>query len=635
MNRSGVFSSWLAAALLSLAVTSVVPARAWMVTRHGSGDGNAIAKGVRFDAAGDVVAGGILVSAGDTRIGAVKISHDGDLLWETHALDGWGGAMGISSAGDALVGGAVESAWSGGHIGVARLANSDGHVISQYESTGSGNHWVSAVLGTADGGMVIGGSGRSSSTSSNGVFYVRRMTGVWSQAISTSVYPDSPGSGVALGLAQDANGDILAVGRSNGVAVDQWGRYVYDPPHMIIVKLSFADGSILWQKVLSEISQGLSVAVDAAGDVVATGYIEQVEEAGNKDFAVVKLSGSDGGELWRFVVDGGGGNDTAGPVAVDPAGDIVVGGVIDLGPFEPSLILPSGHGLFSVFKIAGADGAEIWRTQVVNDVEQAAESSFTPGVRGQANALSIDTAGKVVVAGTLNATWLSSGAFQARHFVVVKMDASDGAVEWTQNLGDGEAFDVDTDAQGMIAVAGQMRRQIASGGTEEDFVVVGLSDLITGDQVRVSGGDPSRRSLKLKVKDGMIEVQAPGSTGDPTLHGAALVMTEAGSMEASTFNLPPSHWKALRRGYQYSDRKNENGPCSLVKIRKGKIIAKCKGASVDVVARHAPLAGLGVRLELGSGGAPLCMEFGGDVRRNDETRFEARSAPAPVTCLGM
>jgi hypothetical protein len=39
-------------------------------------------------------------------------------------------------------------------------------------------------------------------------------------------------------------------------------------------------------------------------------------------------------------------------------------------------------------------------------------------------------------------------------------------------------------------------------------------------------------------------------------------------------------------------------------------------------------------MELGSGGAPLCMEFGGDLRRNDANDFDARDAPAPSRCLG-
>ena len=75
------------------------------------------------------------------------------------------------------------------------------------------------------------------------------------------------------------------------------------------------------------------------------------------------------------------------------------------------------------------------------------------------------------------------------------------------------------------------------------------------------------------------------------------------------------------------------GPCSFVKIRKGKIIAKCRGTELDLVARHAPLESVAVRFELGLGGAPLCMEFGGDVR-SDMTDFAAREAPPPSGCLG-
>ena len=59
----------------------------------------------------------------------------------------------------------------------------------------------------------------------------------------------------------------------------------------------------------------------------------------------------------------------------------------------------------------------------VNDAVEVDELPSRPGhgVRGQGQAIGVDAAGNVVVAGTRKATWLSSGAEQAREFVVLKL----------------------------------------------------------------------------------------------------------------------------------------------------------------------------------------------------------------------
>ena len=79
-----------------------------------------------------------------------------------------------------------------------------------------------------------------------------------------------------------------------------------------------------------------SVAVDPSGDVVSAGFISPVVD-NNDDFIVVKLSGTDGGELWRYV-----------PGTQIPAFAVVLDATAN--------VLAAGGG---VVKLDGATGAEL------------------------------------------------------------------------------------------------------------------------------------------------------------------------------------------------------------------------------------------------------------------------------------
>jgi len=91
------------------------------------------------------------------------------------------------------------------------------------------------------------------------------------------------------------------------------------------------------------------VAVDAAGDVVATGAVANPTQS--SDFVVVKLASASGAVRWRRAVNDSAGSQGAGnAAAVDTAGNVVAGGfVID------------GDTFFTVTALEGASGAEIWR----------------------------------------------------------------------------------------------------------------------------------------------------------------------------------------------------------------------------------------------------------------------------------
>jgi cysteine-rich repeat protein len=173
-----------------------------------------------------------------------------------------------------------------------------------------------------------------------------------------------------------------------------------------VVALSAA-GTEQWRYTLdgtavgtTDLDEALSVAVDAAGDVVAAGAISNA--ATDDDLVVVKLDGTTGAEKWRRVVNGSNSNDDdASAVAIGASGEVlVVGSIRNSG---------SGRDL-AVLSLDGTSGEERWRRLV-------------DGAAGQAdigNAGAVDASGDVLVAGRTRNGPTADG------FTVLKLAAATG-----------------------------------------------------------------------------------------------------------------------------------------------------------------------------------------------------------------
>lgn len=100
-----------------------------------------------------------------------------------------------------------------------------------------------------------------------------------------------------------------------------------------------------WEVYLSGSSLGsfdeaLAVAVNSAGDVVASGY---TDELSGMALDVAKLSGADGTVRWQYRLPGEESKPQA--VAVDPSGDVIAVGSID-GPGSRDFVgsqVPAGR----------------------------------------------------------------------------------------------------------------------------------------------------------------------------------------------------------------------------------------------------------------------------------------------------
>src|SRR5262249_9015084 len=132
---------------------------------------------------------------------------------------------------------------------------------------------------------------------------------------------------------------------------------------------------------MADEDDALDVRVDGAGDVIAGGRISNT--ATNDDLVVVKLAGATGVETWRRTVDGTNhGADVVQEVALDPDGNVTVGGTVRNTGTSADCLLA---------KIAGATGGDLWRV-VLDGTASGADAGF---------ALAPTAAGDVVATGRL------------------------------------------------------------------------------------------------------------------------------------------------------------------------------------------------------------------------------------------
>jgi hypothetical protein len=135
---------------------------------------------------------------------------------------------------------------------------------------------------------------------------------------------------------------------------------------------------------------------------------------------------------------------------------------------------------------------------------------------------------------------------------------------------------------------------------------------------------------------------APGSDGDPTLHGARLRVYNAnGSGEQISVDLNPADWMPLgTSGYSYKGPDSENGPVKSARIITDRITLK-GGKSLWPYTLNEPSQGrIAVRLTLGTG-IDWCAEAPAkasgnppSTARNDKVDkfLAAKKTPAPASC---
>jgi outer membrane protein assembly factor BamB len=165
-----------------------------------------------------------------------------------------------------------------------------------------------------------------------------------------------------------------------------------------VTKLSGENGAELWtHSAAHQVSSfAQALGIDADGNVLLAGSDNHSDN--ESDFVIAKLAGATGAEIWRTALVEPYNN---GPYAlvIDPSGDVVTIGYLHARypDVDPAVI-----------KFSGSTGAELWRFVTTDEI--GAGWSW----------IAIDSAGDVVVSG-----------FISHAPIVMKLSGTDGTTIWT------------------------------------------------------------------------------------------------------------------------------------------------------------------------------------------------------------
>lgn len=615
MQRHRFVELCLATAVL---VGSANAAQAWLVRIDGGTGGADRALAVEGSSTGDVVAAGILSSAGqDGAPTVVKLAGaDGAEIWRRtfEGTDTEGtpdhlfGDVVIDSAGDVVIVSTIRNAHSHPDqrdLLVAKLDGATGGVLWSHElNTGSDTGRAVAIDGNDD-VFALGSLGLGCDLLK---FDGATGTPLWSVGVAA-----------CRAIVTTPTGDPIVGGTSNS--------------DFAVARIDGTNGNELWRQEIdgpaSEPDTVLALALDASGDVLAAGYLG--DGGGLRDylFAVAKFDGATGTEAWRFTTEGAYGKDLAYDVSVDGVGDVYAFGLLMENTFEE---------YFAVVKLSGATGSESWRREI---------SGSDPSSYDVAHAGIVDGTGAVFAAGSLQNEGTGSDA------TVVRIDGTGlevwrSALDGTASPAPGSSSDndgalaLDLDIGGSVLVAGRLDQK----GTSTDFMVAkldptdGSTRAVGGQKLLVQDpGDPAKRKIIAVLKDDLLQAPSAGSPHDPSLAGATVRLLNGSTSEEAVFSLPagPS-WKALgnpagTKGYRYRD-KTGAGPCTSLVFKPGKKAkVSCKAANgpIGFTLDEASQGSLALSIRLGAF-APQCARFGGFVITDAPGQFKAKAAPGDTDC---
>lgn len=441
-----------------------------------------------LDESGDIAAAGTSF-AGPTLDIAVSVLHgaSGIVKW-CQVVDGQSagtdGATAVvtTPTGDVVAVGSLENVGSGSDFTVLKYRGRDGSEEWRQlvnGTVGYGDDVARSVALDLDGNILAAGNSENLGTGSD--FTViklakERGSEIWRYTLSGDMV-GGPDRGIAA----------LPGGEGTVVAGGMTWRTV-SGADLTVVKLSSVDGSEMWRQVLDGGSGGSDVmhglAIDRAGDVLLAGSLAQSSTL--QDFAVIKLSGLNGIEHWRFVLNGtGNSNDAAVTLAATDNGDVVAAGL--------TYNLESASDV-TVVRLAGKTGDVQWHTTLNGDFLNSVDF---------ATALAIDSIGNIVVAGYGNGLGAEGSSSTDGDLLVVKLKGTNGDELWHQAISGKSMPSTDignavtTDASDDILVAGGLEEAAGEG---ERYAILKLSGESGREKWRYLAG-PNSQAVGVATDD--------------------------------------------------------------------------------------------------------------------------------------
>lgn len=209
-----------------------------------------------------------------------------------------------------------------------------------------------------------------------------------------------------------------------------------------------------------------------------------------------------------------------------------------------------------------------------------------------------------------------------------------------------------TRALGGVAVVGLVLAGLVGASTADaaDHNVETARLRIKDQRTIRKGTAKLRRSLDFRSFDSAIASPSSGSSSDPSLHGARLVVTNTDGSESALIELEASGWSGSGSGWRFR-KKGKSAGASY------KIIAKLADQSVTLKIRdkaglafrysldEAAQSGMAVVLELGSGAERYCgavtaahpglVDSGGATGCAVRGEFSGANSAAPANCADV
>ena len=488
----------------------------WAKRYNGPANNLDYAAAAAVDGAGNViVTGQSLKTSGNFDYYTAKYAFGtGALLWEKRyegVLNGTdvASSMVIDSAGNAVVAGYSYNASGDSDCYTAKYAATDGALLWEKRYNGTGNSHDYAWSVAVDGAGNVAVTGQSIGSGSNYDYYTAKYAAADGALLWERSYngPDNS-SDAANSVVVDSAGNVVVTGSSRGASSND---------DYYTAKYAAADGALLWEAryvgpgLGSEVAN--SVAVDAAGNVVVTGY--SIGPDSNSNYYTAKYAAANGALLWEARYDGtGNGNDYAWSVAVDGAGNVVVTG---------SSRGASNNDDYYTAKYDAADGALLWEKRY-NGPGNSADTAVS---------VAVDSVGHVVVTGS------SRGASSNDDYYTAKYAAADGALIWEARYnGPANSRDVMTNrfpytgklaltADGGAVVTGQS----VGSGTNYDYATVRYTPPPLYQWKLTRLGDAAAPDDGDTDFDGLRTILEYATGGDPLVPGALpAVSTVAGKL---------------------------------------------------------------------------------------------------------
>ncbi|MCG3128546.1 MAG: hypothetical protein CHACPFDD_03435 [Phycisphaerae bacterium] len=278
---------------------------------------------VEVDAVGNVYVAGWSSDGDSHGFRTLKYDADGNLLWERR-YDGPGDDdafdadlvydLELDAAGNVYVTGLSEVSETDSDAATVKY-DSDGNLawVRRFDLAGGLDAGQSLAVDGA-GRVCVAGWGQGAGTNYDALVLLYDADGVlaWSRVHDGAISSED----VALDVAFDGDGNVVVAGSS-----DTGG---YFGERCLTLKYA-ADGTPLWERLDGYGGYGTELAVDADGVVCVAGFSFAGWDRGLDSEA--RAIAPDGTLLWEQQFNGDvSGNDTPFAIALDAAGDVLVGG---------------------------------------------------------------------------------------------------------------------------------------------------------------------------------------------------------------------------------------------------------------------------------------------------------------------